>query len=77
MGNVVKHVALRGMRLAPVVFMRANVGRFAKVGRARILRCDQVTRLHHDPVGYPVVDVAAVIVRVRWEGSCEWIYPGA
>ena len=57
--------------------MRANVGGFTEIGRPRILRGDQVTRLYPDPVRYVVVHVAGVIVRVRWEGSCEWIYPGA
>ena len=30
-GEIVEHVALRGMRLAPRVFMRGNVGGFAKI----------------------------------------------
>ena len=34
-----------GMRLAPGVFMRADVGRFAKVGGARILPWDQVSHV--------------------------------
>ena len=29
-----------GMRLAPRIFMRADVGRFAKIGGSRILRRD-------------------------------------
>ena len=77
MGNIVKHVTLPGVRLAPGVFMRANVGGFAKIGRARVLCCVQVTRLHQDPVGYAVVDVAAVVIGVRWERSRERIDPGA
>ena len=33
-----------GMRLAPRIFMRADVGGFAKIGRTWILRWDQITR---------------------------------
>ena len=51
-----------GMRLAPGIFMRANVGRFAKIGGSRILPWDQITRLNQDPVRHAVMDVAAVIV---------------
>ena len=53
-----------GMRLAPSVFMRADVGGFAKIGRTRISRRHQVTRLHQDSVRHAVVDVAAVVVGV-------------
>ena len=38
-GDVVIHVALAGMRLAPCVFVRANVCRFAKIGGTLIERC--------------------------------------
>jgi len=74
-GEIVKHVALAWMRLAPREFMRADVGGFAKVGRAGVLPRDQVTRLHQDSVRYAVVIVAAVVVRVRWERSGERIDP--
>ena len=76
-GEIVKHVAFRRMRLAPGVFMRADVGGFAIIGRAWIPPWDQVTRFHQDPVRYAVVDMAAVVVRVRWERSRERIDPRA
>ena len=38
-GDVVIHVAFAGMRLAPCVFMRANVCRFAKIGGTLIEVC--------------------------------------
>ena len=38
-GDVVIHVAFAGMRLAPCVFVRANVLRFAEIGRTLIHRC--------------------------------------
>jgi hypothetical protein len=62
-GGIVEHVALRRMRLAPGEFMGADVCGFAKVGRAWILRWDQIARFHPNPVRYTVVRVAAVIVR--------------
>src|SRR5215471_17679227 len=49
-GNVVKHVALTGMRLAPGEFMRRNVGSFGKIGCALILCCVEVASLYTDPV---------------------------
>ena len=51
------------MGLAPRVFMRGHVLRFGEICRARINRCVQVVDLNQDPVRYPVVDVAVVIVR--------------
>ena len=63
------------MRLAPGVFERSNVSGFAKIGRARILPRDQVTRFHQDPVRHRIVAVAAVVVRVRWECSGERVDP--
>ena len=57
--------------------MRANVGGFAKIGRARILRCVQVSHVHQDPVRYAIVDVAAVVVGAGWERSGERIDPRA
>ena len=76
MGEIVKHVALRGMRLAPRIFMWSNVSGFAKVGRARVLRRDDVTRVHQDPVRHRVMVMAAVVVRGRWKTSRERIDPG-
>jgi hypothetical protein len=76
-GDIVKHVALVRMTLAPGVFMRTNVGGFSKIGCARILRRVQVAGLDPDPVRHPVMVVAAVVVGGRWEGASKWIDPGA
>jgi hypothetical protein len=62
-GNVVIHVALARVTLAPGVFMRDHILRFGEIGGARILRQDQVTRLNQYPVRRYVMTVAAVIVR--------------
>jgi hypothetical protein len=48
--EIVKHVALVGMRLAPSVFKGGDIGGFAKIPRARVLSWDQVTRIHKNPV---------------------------
>ena len=61
-GEIVKHVALVRMSLAPGAFMRDDVLRFGKIGHARIATC-QVTRINQNPVRDTVVHVAAVIVR--------------
>lgn len=76
-GEIIEHVTLSRMRLAPGVFKRGNVSSFAKIGGARILRRDQVTRIHQDPVRYGVMIVTGVVVRVRWESSSEGIDPCA
>jgi hypothetical protein len=60
--SVVVHVALIGMSLAPGAFVRDDVFCFGKIGGARILRRDQVTGLHQNPVRRYVVTVAAVVV---------------
>lgn len=62
-GNVVKHVALAWVSLAPGVFVRDHVLCFGKVGSARILRWDQVARFHQNSVRGDIMNVAAVIVR--------------
>ena len=49
-GEIVKHVALVWMRLAPGILMRGNIGSFAKIGGARILSCIQVGHVNQDPV---------------------------
>ena len=64
------------MRLAPSIFMRADVGGFAKIGRARIPPWHQITRLHQYSVRYAVVGMTAVVVGIRWERSSERIDPG-
>lgn len=76
-GDIVKHVALARMTLAPGVFMRTNVGGFSKIGCARILRRVQVAGLDPDPVRHAVMVVAAVVVGGRWEGASKGIDPGA
>ena len=79
MGEIVKHVALVGMRLAPRIFMRADVGGFTKIGRARILLGVQVSHVNQDPMRHAVVNVGrvGVIIGGRWEGSGERIDPGS
>jgi hypothetical protein len=65
------------MRLAPGVFMRANVRCFAKIARAWIAPWGQVSHVNQDPMGYAIVVVPAVVVGVRWESSGERINPCA
>lgn len=48
--NVVKHVALPGMSVAPSFLMWRDVLRFGKIRRSRILRRDQVACGYGDPV---------------------------
>jgi hypothetical protein len=62
-GSVVKHVALVRVGLAPGAFMRDDVIRFGKIGGTRILRRDQIVRLHQNSVRRYVMNVAAVVVR--------------
>ena len=61
--SVVVHIALVRVSLAPGPFVRDDVFRFGKIGRVRILRRDQVTRLHQNSVRRRVMTVAAVVVR--------------
>jgi hypothetical protein len=61
--SVVIHVALSGMTLAPDAFVGDDVIRFGKIGRPRILRWDQITRLHQNSVRCYVMTMAAVVVR--------------
>ena len=74
-GEIVKHVALTRMRLAPGVFMGADVCRFAIISRAGVLGWDQVSHVNQDPVRHTVVVVAGVIIGGRWERSRERIDP--
>jgi len=74
-GEIVKHVALIWMRLAPGEFMRADVGGFAIIGRTWVIARNQVACFHQDPVRHAVVHVAAVVVGVRWERAGERIDP--
>jgi len=74
---VVKHVALRRMRLAPRILMRADVSRFAKIAGSRILRRDQITRLHNDPVRHAIMAMAAMIIGGTRKRTSERVNPGA
>jgi len=78
-GDVVIHVALTGMRLAPGVLVWNHILCFGEIGGALILVWNQVTRFNQDPVRRYVVIVAAVIVRskARREVSSKWIDPCA
>ena len=62
-GSIVIHVALARMTLAPGVFVRDDVFRFGKIGRALVLGRIQVTSVHQHSVRRCVMTVAAVIVR--------------
>ena len=57
--------------------MRANVGRFAEIAGSRILRWDQITRLHQDPVRHAIMAMAAVIISSRRKRTREGVNPGA
>lgn len=77
-GSVVIHVTLARVSLAPGVFVRDDVLRFGKIGGARVLCRDQVTRFHQNSVGGCVMTVTGVIVReITVETSGERIDPGA
>jgi len=75
--DVVEHVALVRMTLAPRVLMRSNVCSFAEIRRIWIQCCVQVAVLDPDPVRHAVVNVAVVIIGGRREGSGERIDPCA
>jgi len=75
--EIVKHVALVRMRLAPGVFMRADIGGFAIITRARVLRRDEVSHVNQDSVRNPVVVMGTVFVGSIWERSSERVDPGA
>ena len=78
-GDIVIHVALVRMRLAPGVFSRRDVVRFGKVGRAGILCWNQVARCDCHSMRSTGVIVARMIVwvGVRWKNACERVHPGA
>ncbi len=75
--DVVKHVTLVGMTLAPGVFMRTDVCGLAEIGRIWIHCCVQVVDRNPDPMRHAVVVVAVVVVGGRWEGASKGIDPGA
>ena len=78
-GDVVIHVALPGISLAPGVFMGSDVLTFGEIGRARILRCVQVAHCHRDPVRGACMRVAGVVGRAwrSWEDARKGIHPRA
>ena len=61
--SVVIHVALVRMTLAPSAFVRDDVIRFSKIGRAWVHRRAQVININQNSVRRYVMNVAAVIVR--------------
>ena len=63
-GDIVKHVALVRMSLAPGIFMRTDVCGFAKIEGARILRGVQVANLDPDTVRNAVVIVVGVVIGI-------------
>ncbi len=65
------------MRLTPCIFMRTNVGGFAKITCTRISPWHYISRLHQDPVRHTVVNMTGVVVGIRGKRSGEWIDPGA
>src|SRR2546428_3753410 len=78
-GDVVVHVALPGISLAPGVFMWSDVLTFGEIGRALILRCVQIAHCHRDPVRRARMNVAGVVGRA-WrsgKGAGKGIHPRA
>ena len=78
-GDIVVHVTLPGMRLTPCVLVRSDVLTLRKIGRSRVERRVQITRLNPDPVGDAVVAVAGMVIGnvPGGEEAREGIYPGA
>ena len=64
-GNVIIHVALARVSLAPGVFMPHHVLCFGKIGGARILRREQVVRFNQNSVRRYVMNVAGVVIRCK------------
>ena len=61
-GDVVIHIALVRMTLAPNVFVRDYVLRFSKIHRSRVQRRVQVVNVYQNSVRRYVMTVAGVIV---------------
>ena len=74
---ILKHIALRRVRLAPSVLMRADVGSFTKIAGSRILPWDQITRLHQDPVRHAIMTMTVMIIGIRRKRTSERVHPGA
>ena len=75
--NVVVHIALPGMGLAPCVFVGSDILGFGEVRRALIQVLIQVIDFNSDPMRYTVVRMAAVVVRRGWVRSGKRIDPCA
>jgi len=75
--NVVVHVALPGMILAPCVLVWSYILGFGKVRRALIQVLVQIVDFNPDPMRYAVVRMAAVVVCRGWISTREGIDPCA
>ena len=75
--NVVVHVALPGMVLAPRVLVGSDILGFGEVRRALIQVLIQIIDFNPDPMRYTVVRMAAVVVRRGWVRASERIDPCA
>src|ERR1051325_3798059 len=64
-GDVVVHVTLTRISLAPGVLVRGNVHRFGIIGCAGIQVCGEIANLDQHPVRDYVMGVASVIIRIR------------
>ena len=71
--NVVVHVALPGMVLAPCVLVGSDILGFGEVRRALIQVLVQIIDFNPDPMRYTVVRMAAVVVRRGWVRASERI----
>jgi hypothetical protein len=56
--------------------VRSGIFRLDKVGCALVHCCVQVIDLHKNPMRYAVVVVPAMVIRVRWKVTSEWVDPG-
>ena len=61
-GEIVKHVALVRMGLAPGVLMRGDVGGFSIITGAWVLSWDQIRHVSQDSMRHTVVAMANVVV---------------
>ena len=75
--NVVVHITLPGMVLAPCVLVGSDVLGFGEIGRALIQVLIQIIDFNPDSMRYTVVRMAAVVVRCGWVRASEGIDPCA
>lgn len=75
--EIVKHVALARMRLAPGELMRSDVGSFAVICRAGVLRRIEIRHVREDAMRYPIMVMAAVIISSGWKRAGKRIDPCA